>query len=41
MEERLSKHMVEYRISFGQKQYYMPSLSQAVEQSKIKLFPNE
>jgi len=41
MEERLSKHMVQYRMSFGHKQYYMPSLTQIVEQSKVKLFLNE
>ncbi|UJR11956.1 hypothetical protein I4U23_016134 [Adineta vaga] len=37
MEERLSKHMVEYRMSFGQKQYYMPSLSQTVEQDNLDI----
>lgn len=38
MEERLSKHMVEYRMLLGQKQYYVPSLSQIVEQGNAKLF---
>jgi hypothetical protein len=40
MEERLSKHMVQHRMSFGRKQYYMPSVSQIVEQGKVKLFSN-
>ncbi|CAF1225115.1 unnamed protein product [Rotaria sordida] len=35
MGERLSKQMVEYRMVFGQKQYYIPSLSQIVEEDNL------
>ncbi|CAM4830210.1 unnamed protein product [Rotaria magnacalcarata] len=37
MEERLSKHMIEYRMSFGRKQYYMPPLSQIVEEANFNI----
>ncbi|CAF1538143.1 unnamed protein product, partial [Adineta ricciae] len=41
MEERLTKHMIESRMSFGRKQYFMPLLSQIAVQGKVKLLPNE
>ncbi|CAF4283406.1 unnamed protein product [Rotaria sp. Silwood2] len=37
MEERWSKHMIQYRMSFGRKQYYMPSLSQVVEEDNLNI----
>ena len=38
MEELLSKHSIQYRKSFGRKQFYIPSSSQVVEQGKVELF---
>ncbi|CAF1534404.1 unnamed protein product [Adineta ricciae] len=37
MEERLLKHVVEYRMSFGRKQYYIPPSSQIAEQNNINI----
>ncbi|CAF1527429.1 unnamed protein product [Adineta ricciae] len=31
MEDRLSRHVVQFRMSLGRKQYYVPSMSQTVE----------
>ncbi|CAF1449530.1 unnamed protein product [Adineta ricciae] len=41
MEERLSKHMVESRMLFGRKQYYIPLLSQIAEQDNLNIGNNQ
>ncbi|CAF0973081.1 unnamed protein product [Adineta ricciae] len=37
MEERLSKQVVQYRMSLGRRQYYVPSMSQTVEHDNFNV----